>query len=114
MEKRFVYADNSATTKISKAVLDAMMPYLTENYGNPSSIYKLGRDSRRAVETARENHDIGIGIRFGARPIGWTARTERHLVAAGAQRRREGAEVAFGTRDIRYHHPRGGRNRGRA
>lgn len=61
MEKRFVYADNSATTKISKAVLDAMMPYLTENYGNPSSIYKLGRDSRRAVETAREKCAAALG-----------------------------------------------------
>lgn len=61
MEKRFVYADNSATTKISKEVLDAMMPYLTESYGNPSSIYKLGRDSRRAVETAREKCAAALG-----------------------------------------------------
>ena len=61
MEKRFVYADNSATTKISKEVLDAMMPYLTESYGNPSSIYKLGRDTRRAVETAREKCAAALG-----------------------------------------------------
>lgn len=61
MEKRFVYADNSATTKISKEVLDAMMPYLTENYGNPSSIYKLGRDSKRAIETAREKCAAALG-----------------------------------------------------
>lgn len=61
MEKRFVYADNSATTKISKEVLDAMMPYLTEGYGNPSSIYKLGRDSKRAIETAREKCAAALG-----------------------------------------------------
>lgn len=61
MEKRFVYADNSATTKISKEVLDAMMPYLTESYGNPSSIYKLGRDSKRAIETAREKCAAALG-----------------------------------------------------
>ncbi|MEE1127922.1 MAG: aminotransferase class V-fold PLP-dependent enzyme, partial [Acutalibacteraceae bacterium] len=40
---RFVYADNSATTKISKNVLDAMLPYFTEGYGNPSSLYALGQ-----------------------------------------------------------------------
>lgn len=61
MEKRFVYADNSATTKISKEVLNAMMPYLTDNYGNPSSIYKLGRDSKRAIETAREKCAAALG-----------------------------------------------------
>ena len=61
MEKRFVYADNSATTKISKSVLDAMMPYLTEAYGNPSSIYKLGRESKRAIETAREKCAAALG-----------------------------------------------------
>ena len=54
MDKRFVYADNSATTKISKPVLDAMMPYLTEHYGNASSIYSIGMDSARALLKARE------------------------------------------------------------
>lgn len=54
MEKRFIYADNAATTKVSQPVLDAMMPYFTEHYGNASSIYKLGRDAKRALETARE------------------------------------------------------------
>lgn len=49
-----VYLDNSATTKISKEVLDAMMPYFTEYYGNPSSIYKEGRDARIAIDNARK------------------------------------------------------------
>ena len=53
MEKRFVYADNAATTKTSKSVLDAMMPYLTENYGNASSVYSIARISKRAIEAAR-------------------------------------------------------------
>lgn len=43
MEKRFVYADNAATTPVTPAVLEAMTPWLMENYGNPSSIYSIGR-----------------------------------------------------------------------
>ena len=54
MEKRFVYADHSATTPISKPVLNAMLPYLTEGYGNPSSIYSKGREAKKALESARE------------------------------------------------------------
>ena len=49
-----IYLDNAATTPIAKSVLDAMMPYLTEQYGNPSSLYSLGRTAHKAVETARE------------------------------------------------------------
>ena len=49
-----VYFDNAATTKLDETVLEKMMPYLTEYYGNASSIYKLGRESRKAVEEARE------------------------------------------------------------
>lgn len=61
MEKRFVYADNAATTKVSKPVLDAMMPYFTEEYGNASSIYALGRSAKKALETARETVAKAIG-----------------------------------------------------
>lgn len=49
-----IYFDNAATTKLDEEVLQEMMPYLTENYGNASSIYKIGREARKAVETARE------------------------------------------------------------
>lgn len=49
-----VYLDNSATTKLDEEVLKEMMPYLTENYGNPSSIYKIGRENRKAVEETRD------------------------------------------------------------
>ena len=65
MDKRFVYADNSATTKISKPVLDAMMPYLTEHYGNASSIYSLGMDSAKAILKARETVAKAIGAKTG-------------------------------------------------
>ena len=49
-----IYLDNSATTKIDEEVIKAMMPYLVENYGNPSSIYKIGRENKKAIEEARE------------------------------------------------------------
>ena len=49
---RFVYADNAATTQISPEVLEAMMPWLTDGYGNASSIYKKGREARIAMEDA--------------------------------------------------------------
>lgn len=49
-----IYLDNSATTQLDKNVLAEMLPYLTEQYGNASSIYKLGRLSKKAVEDSRE------------------------------------------------------------
>ena len=49
-----IYLDNNATTKTDEEVVKAMMPYLLENYGNPSSIYKIGRENRKAIEEARE------------------------------------------------------------
>ncbi len=61
MEKRFVYADNAATTAVSKAVLDEMMPYFTEKYGNASSIYALGRNAQRDLENARDRVAKTIG-----------------------------------------------------
>lgn len=50
MEKRFIYADNAATTKVSEPVLEAMLPYFTEEYGNASSIYALGRNAKRLLK----------------------------------------------------------------
>ncbi|MDE5582845.1 MAG: cysteine desulfurase NifS [Ruminococcus sp.] len=61
MEKRFIYADNSATTAVSEEVLNAMLPYFTKAYGNPSSIYKLGRDAQKDIENAREKVARAIG-----------------------------------------------------
>jgi len=50
-----IYFDNAATTALDTEVLDAMMPYLTEKFGNPSSIYSYGRESRTAIEMARKS-----------------------------------------------------------
>jgi cysteine desulfurase len=50
-----IYFDNAATTDLDPQVLEAMMPYLTEKFGNPSSIYSYGRESRLAIENARKS-----------------------------------------------------------
>lgn len=52
---RNIYADNSATTAIAPSVLEKMMPYLTEVYGNPSSLYSIGSKAKEAVEKSRAN-----------------------------------------------------------
>ena len=57
----FVYADNAATTCTSQKALDAMMPYLTGQYGNPSSLYSFGQTAREAIEEARKTVAECIG-----------------------------------------------------
>lgn len=51
---RFIYLDHAATTPVHPAVVEAMLPYFTENFGNPSSIYSIARESRHALDGARE------------------------------------------------------------
>ena len=59
----FVYADNAATTQIAPQVLDAKLPYLKEQYGNPSTLYRLGRDAKIAIEKARAQVAEVIGAK---------------------------------------------------
>lgn len=59
-----IYLDNAATTKMAPEVLEAMLPYVKENYGNPSSIYRLGAESKKAVTTARKE----VAALIGAKP----------------------------------------------
>lgn len=49
-----IYADNAATTKMSRHAIDAMIPYMEEIYGNPSSLYEIGQEAKEALESARE------------------------------------------------------------
>ena len=88
---REVYADNSATTRLSPVVLEKMMPYLTEQYGNPSSIYRLGGKAKEAVEGARENIAKNLGaakpneIYFtsgGSESDNWAIRGVAHTMKA--------------------------------
>ena len=61
--KSLVYLDNAATTPLHPRVLEAMMPYLTSNYGNPSATYALGRAAGDAVQKARRTVAGIIGCR---------------------------------------------------
>lgn len=63
LKKRFVYADNSATTRVSQKALDAALPYFTELYGNPSSIYSLGMNCAKAVLKARGQVANALGAK---------------------------------------------------
>lgn len=58
---RYVYADNAATTPVSKKVVEAILPYMTEHYGNPSSLYSIGQTAFTAVQTAREQVASALG-----------------------------------------------------
>jgi cysteine desulfurase len=60
-EKRTIYLDHAATTPVKPAVLEAMRPYYTEHYGNPSSIYSIARESKKAIETARAQVAKALG-----------------------------------------------------
>lgn len=58
---RFVYADNAATTPVSQKVVEAIIPYMTEHYGNPSSLYEVGQVAHKAVEKARQQVADALG-----------------------------------------------------
>ncbi|MBQ4086949.1 MAG: cysteine desulfurase NifS [Clostridia bacterium] len=70
-----IYLDNSATTPLHPEVLQAMMPYFTEEYGNPSSIYGLGQSAKEAVESAR----VQVAEAIGAKP------TEIYFTGCGSE-----------------------------
>ena len=58
-----IYLDNAATTKTAPEVVEAMLPYFTENYGNPSTIYSLGSGAKKAVNQARRTIAAAIGAK---------------------------------------------------
>ena len=60
--KRLIYLDHAATTQPFPEVLDAMIPYYSRYYGNPSSGYELGEESKRAIETARGQIADTLGV----------------------------------------------------
>ena len=58
---RYVYADNAATTSVSKKVVEAMLPYMTEHFGNPSSLYGIGQTAASALRKARQQVAAALG-----------------------------------------------------
>ena len=61
MATRHVYLDNAATTGVSAPVLEAMLPFLKEAYGNPSSVHSWGREARKALNNARRQVAAALG-----------------------------------------------------
>ncbi|NTV90484.1 MAG: aminotransferase class V-fold PLP-dependent enzyme, partial [Clostridiales bacterium] len=64
MTDRMIYLDHAATTYVKPEVLEAMLPYFGQKFGNASSIYSIGRDSKRAIEEAREHGDISENAEY--------------------------------------------------
>lgn len=64
MSERVIYMDHSATTPVRPEVLNAMLPYFTSDFGNPSSIYTIGQEARKAVDDARERIARTLGARM--------------------------------------------------
>ena len=71
MNERRIYMDNAATTATRPEVLEAMLPYFTQHYGNPSSIHAFGRDARRALENARKQ--VAAALNCEPREVYFTA-----------------------------------------
>lgn len=87
---KLIYLDNAATTQVYPEVLDAMLPYFTEHYGNPAAIYSFAGESERAVAKARKQIADVIGQRprkfispeAEASPItGHSKQPQRHTAA---------------------------------
>lgn len=62
-EKRMIYLDNAATTRTAPEVVEAMLPYFSENYGNPSSVYEFSQKSREAIAKSRETIAKSLGAK---------------------------------------------------
>lgn len=104
MEKRFIYADNAATTAVSRRVLDAMLPYMTEGFGNPSSIYKLGRDAEKAITEARGRIAAAFGC--SANEIYFTSggsEADNWAIRSAALRLREKGKKHIITTNFEHH-----------
>ena len=89
----FVYADNAATTKPSQVALDAMLPCLTDVYGNPSSLHSVGQKAAETLQAARETVAACLGCQ--AREIYFTSGGSEadNQAIVSAARREEGQKA---------------------
>ncbi len=76
-----IYVDNNATTRISPEVLSVMQPFLTEYYGNPSSMHSMGQEARKAVNEAREKTALFLEARHDSEIIFTSGGTESNNLA---------------------------------
>ena len=100
---KLIYLDNAATTKTAPEVVEAMLPYFTESYGNPSSVYQFAGTVKEAMEQARESLAAGIGAR--AREIYFTgggSESDNWALIAIAERYQEKGKHIITTR-IEHH-----------
>src|SRR5215203_2046191 len=101
MPQNRIYFDNAATTALDAEVLEAMLPYMTDHFGNPSSIYSYGRETRLAVENARKSVAKALGVKPGS--IFFTSGgTESNNTAIAASIRDLGCNHII-TSDIEHH-----------
>lgn len=100
-----VYMDNAATTSLKKEVLDAMMPYLTEIYGNPSSLHTFGQEAHKAVANAREQVARAVNAADAEREIIFTGcGTESdNMVIKGIAERLAGKGRHIITSSVEHH-----------
>ena len=102
MNKRKVYLDNSATTQVRKEVLDAMIPYFTEVYGNASSVHTYGQEAKQALTKSRERFAKLINAQFSEEIIFTSCGTESDNISiVGSLLANEGKHVI--TSKIEHH-----------
>ncbi len=100
---KLIYLDNAATTQVHPLVVEEMLPYFTESYGNPSSVYQFAGTAKEAMEQARESLAAGIGAR--AREIYFTgggSESDNWALIAIAERYQEKGKHIITTR-IEHH-----------
>lgn len=102
MNSREVYMDHGATTPVREEVLEAMLPFFKEQYGNPSSVHSKGREVRNAVEEAREKTASALGASPGEIYFTSGGTESNNIVLRGAAKKHDG----FGhiiTSEIEHH-----------
>ena len=99
-----IYADNAATTKPSRAAIEAMLPYLEEEYGNPSSLYTLGQRAKEALEQARE--EVAAVIHADPRDITFTSggsEADNQAIRSAAEKGRKAGKTHIISTAFEHH-----------
>ncbi len=99
-----IYADNAATTRMSRAAIDAMLPYLETEYGNPSSLHGVGQRAKEALEAARA--DIAAVINCTPKEIFFTSggsESDNQAIMTAAERGRRAGKMHIVSDKIEHH-----------